>query len=125
MNTLTLAQIAQYRSMLSDSEEALLALEMLEDCEGDLEDAAISIALQVGQEPDRSDLWLDGLAKRWRTVICDRSIYEALEQSELKKAIALFTEQTPLPSKLAVLVVVHVLECGIGSFCQPLQEKLG
>ncbi|NEQ95816.1 MAG: hypothetical protein F6K30_03635 [Cyanothece sp. SIO2G6] len=125
MNTLTLAKIAQYRSMLSDSEEALLALEMLEDCEGDLEDAAISIALQVGQEPDRSDLWLDGLAKRWRTVICDHSVYAALEQSELKKAIALFTEQTPLPSKLAVLVVVYVLEYGIEPFCQPLQEKLG
>jgi len=124
MNTLVLAQIAQYRSRLSDSEEALLALEMLEDCEGDLEDAAISIALQVGQEPDRSDLWLDGLAKRWRTVICEHNIYESLHQLDLKRAIVLFTEQAPLPLKLAVLVTIYELEYGPETFCQPLQEKL-
>ena len=124
MVTLSLAKIAHYRSALSASEEALLALEVIEDCEGDLDDAAISIALQVGQEPDRSDHWLDGLAKRWRTTLCQDNVRSALQAGELLAALSILTEQTTLSLKLTVPVMIYMLETDVDEFCQPLSERL-
>jgi len=124
MVILSPTQIAQYQSALSDSPAALSVLELIEDCEGDLEDAAISLALQVGQEPDRSDNWLGGLAKRWRPALCQANVRAALEKSELTTALAILTEQTDLGIKLAVPVMLYLRETNIDEFCQPLQEKL-
>jgi hypothetical protein len=117
-------EIAQYRSQLADSTVALQALDMLEDCEGDLEDAAIALALQVGQEPDRSDLWLDGLAKRWRVFLCQQGIQETLQTGTVTNAVTLLIEETTIPSLLAVPVVLYVMKTGVEDFCKPLQEKL-
>lgn len=117
-------EIAQYRSQLADSTVALQALDMLEDCEGDLEDAAIALALQVGQEPDRSDQWLDGLAKRWRVFLCQKGIQETLQTGTVTNAVTLLIEETTIPSLLAVPVVLYVMKTGVEDFCKPLQEKL-
>ncbi|MEL6224374.1 MAG: hypothetical protein AAFQ57_09665 [Cyanobacteria bacterium J06626_14] len=124
MEKLTLADIAQYRSALSSHPEAMLALEMIEDCEGDVEDAAISIALQVGQEPDRTDQWLDGLAKRWRATLCRHDLREALEQGKLLPVVETLATETTLPVKLTVPVIICVLQTGVDRFCQPLDESL-
>jgi hypothetical protein len=124
MENLTLAEIAQYRSAFSSHAEAMLALEMIEDCEGDVEDAAISIALQVGQEPDRTDQWLEGLAKRWRATICRHDLREALEQGTLLPVVEALAAETTLPIKLAVPVIICVMQTGVGNFCKPLDESL-
>ncbi|MCU0524569.1 MAG: hypothetical protein MUF72_07065 [Elainella sp. Prado103] len=117
-------EIAQYRSELSGNETALQALDMIEDCEGNLEDAAISLALQVGQEPDRSDQWLDGMAKRWRVFLCQIGIREALMQGSIASSVALLAQETSIPALLATPVVLYVVKTGISDFCKPLQEKL-
>ena len=124
MMILTLADIAKYRSALSRNDEALLVLEMIEDCEGDLEDAAISLALQVGQEPNTSDNWLDGLAKRWRPTLCQPSICAAIEKDDYGVALSLLLEHTTLPIKLAVPVLLYVTQSSIHDFCRPLREQL-
>jgi hypothetical protein len=71
MVQITSQEIALFRSELAAYPEALKALDEIEDCEGDIEDAAISLALQVGQEPNTSENWLDGVAKRCRVAICE------------------------------------------------------
>lgn len=124
MIILSSKEIAQYRSQLADNAIASQALDMIEDCEGDLEDAAITLALQVGQEPDRSDQWLDGIAKRWRVFLCQAGIREALQAGTVTSVIALFSEETTIPPLLATPVVLYVIKTGIGDFCKPLQEKL-
>lgn len=117
-------EIAQYRSELSSNEMALQALDMIEDCEGDLEDAAISLGLQVGQEPDRSDQWLDGIAKRWRVFLCQTGLRDALAGGSIASSIALLAQETSIPALLATPVVLYVIKTGIEDFCKPLQEKL-
>lgn len=117
-------EIAQYRSELSSNEMALQALDMIEDCEGDLEDAAISLGLQVGQEPDRSDQWLDGIAKRWRVFLCQAGLRDALAGGSIASSIALLAQETSIPALLATPVVLYVIKTGIEDFCKPLQEKL-
>ncbi|MEM7769153.1 MAG: hypothetical protein AAF327_01420 [Cyanobacteria bacterium P01_A01_bin.37] len=124
MEKLTLADIAKYRSALSSHSEAMVALEMIEDCEGDVEDAAIAIALQVGQEPDRTDQWLEGLAKRWRATLCRKGLREDLEQEKLLPVIEALAAETTLPVKLTVPVLICVLQMGLDSFCKPLDESL-
>ena len=64
MVIITSQQIAQFRSQLAEYPEALKALDAIEDCEGNIEDAAISLAIQAGQEPNISENWLDGFAEK-------------------------------------------------------------
>jgi hypothetical protein len=87
MVILTTQEIAQFRSQLSEYPTALEALDTIEDCEGDLEDAAISLAIQVGQMPTTSDNWLDGLAKRCRVAICQSDYREAVASGTLTSLV--------------------------------------
>jgi hypothetical protein len=120
----TLAEIEQYRTDLADDPIALRSLDMIEDCEGDLEDAAISLALQVGQEPDRSDRWLDSVAKRWRVTLCEGAIRENLAAGNVAAAVRSLSSETMIPSALATPIALYVLKLGVEPFCEPLQEKL-
>jgi hypothetical protein len=124
MIMLSSEDIAQYRSQLSNNAMALQALDMIEDCEGNLEDAAIALALQVGQEPDRSDFWLEGLAKRWRVFLCQTGLKETLQAGSVLSAINLLAAETDIPAILATPVVLYVAQLGTEDFCKPLQEKL-
>lgn len=121
---LTTSDIEHYRAEFASLPEALAALGVLADCEGDLEDAAISLALQVGQEPTISDQWIDGLAKRWRPRICQAALKETLEDALTAEALTMLAGVTDLPLKLATLVAIYVEKTGIEQFCQPLGEKL-
>jgi hypothetical protein len=120
----TLAEIEQYRTDLADDPIALRALEMIDDCEGDLEDAAIALALQVGQEPDRSDRWLDSVAKRWRVSLCEGEVKEDLLAGNVGSVVRSLSSNTMIPSALATPIVLYVLKVGIEPFCEPLQEKI-
>jgi hypothetical protein len=123
MITVTFDEIEQYRDELADDPIALKALDMLADCEGDLEDAAISLALQVGQEPDRSERWLDGLAKRWRVFLCQTGIKESIEAGTIATPVKLLAAETEIPGVLALPVVLYAVKTGVEEFCKPLQEK--
>lgn len=123
MIRLTSDEIGQYRVELADNPVALRALDMIEDCEGDLEDAAIALALQVGQEPDRSDDWLDGLAKRWRVFLCQTGVKDVLLTGSIAKVITLLASETAIPEILATPVVLYTIRVGLEDFCKPLQEK--
>ncbi len=123
MITVTLEEIERYRVELASNSAALKALDMIEDCEGDLEDAAIALALQVGQEPEQSERWLDGLAKRWRVFVCQADIKESFMAGSALNAVQLLETSTDLPNVLAVPVVLYVMKTGVEDFCKLLQEK--
>jgi hypothetical protein len=120
---LTSQEIAQYRSQLAADEEALIALDAIEDCEGDLEDAAISLAIQAGQQPDCSD-WLDGLAKRCRVALCQEAVRQAISQGNLGEAVELFRQSCACPEILTAPVLIYVLKIGIEDFCEPLNLQM-
>lgn len=127
MITIAFEEIEHYRDTFAHDPIALKALDMIEDCDGDLEDAAISLALQAGQEPDRSEQWLNGLAKRWRVFLCQTGIKESLESGlesgTIADSVKLFATETDVPKVLALPVILYVLKSGIEDFCKPLQEK--
>jgi hypothetical protein len=108
MVIITSQQIAQFRSQLAEYPEALKALDAIEDCEGNIEDAAISLAIQAGQEPNISENWLDGLAKRSRVAICKSDLVAA----------------KTCPEILVTSVIIYVFKTGVNEFCEPLEYKL-
>jgi hypothetical protein len=120
---LTSQEIASYRSELAECPGALSALDAIEDCEGDLEDAAISLGIQVGQQPDRSD-WLDGLAKRCRVTICQTQFREDLLEGKLAGVVSDLVSQKICPAILATPITIYVVKCGVKEFCEPLEFKL-
>jgi hypothetical protein len=124
MVSLNAVEIMSYRAELAADPDFLSALDVIEDCEGDVEDAAIALALHVGQEPDRSGDWLDGLAKRWRVNICTDEFRTILEEESIAHALRSLTDKTAIPPQLAVPVVIYVLKTGIANFCKPLEELL-
>jgi hypothetical protein len=120
----TSEELDQFRASLAESPVALAVLDTIADCEGDLEDASIVLAIQVGQEPDISDRWIDGLAKRWRHVLCRTDVRTALQNGLTPDLLAIITENTGLPMKLAIPVVIYVLKTNVDEFCHLFDAKL-
>lgn len=115
---LTAAEIEAFREQAADVPGAIAVFETVEDCEGDLEDAAINLALQSGQEPDHSDGWLEDLAKRWRHVLCQADLRSDLEAGAIAPPTQFLIEETTIPPSLAILVVIYVIKSGVQDFCK-------
>jgi hypothetical protein len=124
MMIVTLKEIENYRTELADDPVSLRALDMIEDCEGDLEDAAIALALQSGQEPNESDRWLESLSKRWRSFLCQAGLKDYLLSGSIANAVKLLAAETDIPVALATPVILFAIKTGVEDFCKPLQEKL-
>lgn len=120
---LTAQQISDYREQLADYEYAIKALDVIEDVEGNLEDAATSLALASGQTPDRID-WLDGLAKRCRVAICEENLRSDLEDNYIQTTIDFLYQKKICPPLLITPIVIYVVNEGINDFCEPLTYKV-
>jgi hypothetical protein len=123
MPSLTLSEITYYRSQLADYPDAIIAIDEIIACDGDLEDAAINLALSVGQTPDRTD-WLEGLAKRYRVAMCQEDLKKELSQGHIIPVINHLTKAKIGPDILVIPVVFYVLKIGIDDFCSPLNLKV-
>jgi hypothetical protein len=123
MTTITPQEIAQFRSQLADDAVAMEALDLIEDCEGDLEDAAMSLAIKAGQEPQTPNSeWLDALAKKWRAVICQQNFRTDLLNGSVKSTIEHLRTLSAFPQVLAAPVSIYVIKQGVNNFCEPLDK---
>jgi len=121
MTTVTSQEIAQFRSQLADDPKAMEALDLIEDCEGDLEDAAMTLAIKVGQEPERANSeWLGALAKKWRAVICQEDFRADLVDGSVNQIMEHLKTMPAFPQILATPVLIYVLKQGVNNFCEPL-----
>lgn len=125
MDKVTPEEIEQFRAQLANYPPALKALEAIEDCEGDLADAALSLAIRAGQEPQQDSVeWLVSLAKRCRAAICQEILRENLQSGALDKAAIALANVNLIPAILATPVLIYVLKQGTDDFCRPLDGKL-
>jgi len=124
MTIVTSEEIAQFRSKLSNYPEAMKALDVIEDCEGDLEDAAISLAIQAGQQPQRENAeWLDALARKCRAVICQKEFRQDLLEGSYSSVFRYLLETPLLPNILVAPVLMYVARKGVENFCEPLDSQ--
>jgi hypothetical protein len=124
MVVITSQEIALFRSELAAYPQALKALDEIEDCEGNIEDAAISLAIQAGQEPNISENWLDGLAKRCRVAICKLELKADLTNGRLNAAFGDLVAAKVCPEILITPVIIYVYKTGVDDFCEPLDYQL-
>lgn len=125
MSQVTSEEIAEFRTQLADYPKALAALDEIEECEGDIEDAAINLAIKVGQQPEIANTdWLQSLAKKCRTVICQAEYREDLLNGNLAPMFKHLVEAKLCPGLLVVPVLIYVIKQGVQQFCQPLDPVL-
>jgi hypothetical protein len=121
MPKVTSQEIALFRSQLADDIGAMEALDLIEDCEGDLEDAAMTLAIKAGQEPERANSeWLDALARKWRAVICEQEFREDLLNGSITQMMVHLKTTPTFPKILATPVLLYILKQGVNNFCEPL-----
>ncbi len=121
---LSFQEIAQWRSQLFAYTDALQALDEIENCDGDLEDAAIGLAIRVGQEPTTSEGWLEGLAKRYRAVICAKGVKNNLLTDNWAEGFGELLKANICPPILVTPVLIYVWKTGVENFCEPLAYKI-
>jgi hypothetical protein len=123
MTTVTQKEIALFRSQLAEDDLAQQALDMIEDCEGDLEDAAMTLAIKAGQEPERDNSeWLGALCRKWRWIICDLEFREDLKNSSVSNLMTRLKSNPSFPKILAAPMLMYILQQGINDFCEPFDS---
>lgn len=126
---LTPEQIAKYRADLADNPDALAALDVIEEWDGDLADAAESIATRNGIEgvEDNADFrWFAIVLSKCRDSICQPK-YETLREKYLRELIPTLTNiiagyyiahHPNFVAILSTIVAVYIQEEGMDKFCQ-------
>jgi hypothetical protein len=119
--TIDAQTIEQLRVQFADIPPAMMALTTLSDCEGDLEDTAMTLAIRIGQQPDinNSD-WLASLAKKCRVAVCRSEFRNDLVDGSFVRVFKYFEENKVCPSLLILPVLLYVNDRGVNLFCQPL-----
>lgn len=120
MTIATPAEIAKFRSEFAAYPKAIEALDAIEDCEGDLEDAAMVLAIRVGQEPQiRNSEWLDTLARKYRSIICRTELRNDLLSENYGAVMEYLIANKLCPPLLITPVLIYVVRAGIDDFCKP------
>ena len=113
--------ITELQAQFVNIPEALVSLETIADCEGDLEDAAMALAIRAGQQPDiNNSEWLNGLAKKCRVAICVSEFRNDMVDGSFITLFHHFVEVKVCPKVLILPVLLYVHEQGVNKFCEPL-----
>ncbi|MCC3442503.1 MAG: hypothetical protein JGK24_25530 [Microcoleus sp. PH2017_29_MFU_D_A] len=124
MTTITQSEIEQYRSQLQEYPDALKALDVLQECEGDLEYAAETLAIESGEldndlgakdpnEPSR----LEKSADKLRPHICTQAFKDVLSQGFAVVLGSLITAGVYAGVPL-ILVLIYISTKNLDKFCQ-------
>ena len=113
--------IEELQVQFADIPDALVSLETIADCEGNLEDAAMALAIRVGQQPeiDNSE-WLPGLAKKCRVAVCRSEFRNDMINGNFLPLYQHFLQIKICPKLLILPVLLYAHESGINRFCEPL-----
>lgn len=121
-------KIAEYRAQLADYPNSIAALNVIEEWDGDLADAAESLATRNGIEgvEDNADLrWFVIVLKQCRDSICQPR-YETLREKYLPAIIPPLTDiiagcfmcPPGVAGLIATPVAIYISEAGMDKFCQ-------
>lgn len=125
MTEVTPEQIAKFRTQLVDYPDAINALQAIEECEGNLEDAAMVLAIRVGQQPEIANAeWLDSLAKKCRAVICKEEFRSSLIAQNFAPIVGHLAATKLCPALLVTPVLMYAVQQGVNNFCEPLDAVL-
>lgn len=122
MTTVTPEEIAKFRAELANYPEALEALDVIEECDYNLEDAAEVLAdteaVRKGGSKKPDINLLDELAEQLRDVICKDEFRNGMLNDSVGVAVGiLLASSTINPAVLVIPVFMYVMRKGINKFC--------
>ena len=127
---LTQEKIAQYRIQFADNENALIALDVIEEWEGDLADAAESIATRNGIEgvEDNADFrWFVIVLNKCRDSICQPKLREKYLPALIPTLTGIIVGYLMCPPQVAeilsAIVAVYIIDQGLDKFCQNCSDS--
>lgn len=122
MTTVTPEEIAKFRAELADYPEALETLDVIEECDYNLEDAAEVLAdteaVRKGGSKKPDVNLLDELAEQLRDVICKDEFRNGMLNDSVNVAVGvLLASSTVNPAVLVIPAFMYVMRKGINKFC--------
>lgn len=129
----TSSEINLIRAALPDSPDALMGLQVIEECGGNLEDAAEVLIVEAGLEQELTRLgtgvkpeFLKKLAQNCRNVICQEEFQSEIVDEYSREALNLLLTAISaqlavlgnFPAALAVPVAMYALKRGLKNFCK-------
>ena len=112
-------EIANYRAELADDPKALADLDVIERCEGDLEQAARILARRADIEEVRAGITWESALKKARKVVCDDKFQEGLAPDLISGVFAaLITAGDPLLVAVATPCASYIVKLSLGKFCK-------
>lgn len=111
-------EIAQFRAELAGDSKALADLNVIERCEGDLEQAARILARRADIEDVRAGITWESALKQARQVVCDAKFKEGLAPDLIGGIIgALITAGNPVLVAVATPCAGYIVKVSLAEFC--------
>ena len=115
MTIVTTEEIAKYRVELADYPEALEALDVIEECEGYVEDAIPLLQMRkTGHEPDRG---LNDLLDKCRTLICQEEMRELIASGVFAPVLEPIAMSAGIPLGTATAISIFAFKVGLKKVC--------
>ena len=122
MTTVTLQEIEQFRAQLTNYPGAITALNVVEECDGHLEDAITLLAMRdMDKEPDRG---FSEVVQECRKIICQEEFRNDLVAGLLGIAIEPLSISVGIPPSIATVVILYAYKTGMKNFCEPADPKI-
>jgi hypothetical protein len=125
MTIVTPEEIAKFRSELANDPEALEALDVVEECKGNLEDATEVLMVQVGKdifrlenEDDDDEDLLKKLADKLRPFICTKEFENAFLNGSFAVIVTALSVSAMAPVIVVTPVVLYVSHKKLNNFCK-------
>lgn len=126
LTRLTAEEIAQYKNKFEDYPEALEALELISETDGDLIESGNLLASEAGikvkSRGEEQDNILDELAKKCRNIICDEVFINDLIGGWLTAGVASLAATGNISAAAATPVVIYLAKKGVKQWCQSEQN---
>jgi len=114
-------ELSQLRSQLSDREGSAIALNVIQECEGYLEDAiAILMVREMGEEPDRSQ---NKLLLKCQKIICQEEFREELGSGLLVVVIETLSSSCGIPPGIGTAIGIYIYKLGIKKCCESSEQS--
>jgi len=116
---ITSDEIERYRKEFAGYPESIDALELIEENEGDLQQAVSLLAMEYGVIiTKRKTSLLEDLVYKYRNIICNDSFMDDLMTGLLTAGIAGLTASGQIPTALATPIVIYLVKVGVKNWCE-------
>lgn len=116
---LTPEEIKKYREQLANNPQAIAQMDIIERCEGDLEQAARILARRAKIKDVRAKITWESALKQARQVVCQEKFQDGLAPDLISGVVsALLTAGNPLLIAVATPCASYIIKVSLAKFCQ-------